>query len=174
VKWITVDSKVEGLAELEQFLRTLPDQMQRSMLTSALKAAAAPILKQAQTNVSLLFNHPGANGKPNRYSGVLAAGMRTAKVKGYYAVTVNVQLKTKGVDSTPQTIHGVRKPYGWDPFYGRFLEKGTSKMAAKPWLQPAALAQQTAAGTAMNASLQKRIAAWCKKNGVRYEPGGPL
>lgn len=43
-------------------------------------------------------------------------------------------------------------------FYGRFLEYGTSKMAAKPFLRPAAEAKTEEAVTAMRDALQEAIA----------------
>lgn len=44
-----------------------------------------------------------------------------------------------------------------DAFYGRFLEYGTSKMAAKPFLRPAAENKTEAAVTRMRDSLEEAI-----------------
>nr|WP_284508299.1 HK97-gp10 family putative phage morphogenesis protein [Caballeronia sp. NCTM5] len=166
--FISSSSQLQGLAELDRFLATLPEEVQRKMLASALRDAAKPIMGEAMLNVLLNFG-----GKP-RSSGVLFSHITRSKYRRTgYAARVNVTLKRpKGpAAKAPRRINGVYKPYGEDPFYGRFLEFGTSKMAAKPWLRPAALAKQDAAGRAMQATLQKRIAAWCKRNGVRYVPG---
>lgn len=43
-------------------------------------------------------------------------------------------------------------------YYGRFIEYGTSKMAAKPFLRPAAEAKTEAAVTAMRDALAEAIA----------------
>jgi HK97 gp10 family phage protein len=165
---LKIDSQVKGLKELDAFLATLPEEVQRSMLSGALRDAAQPILTQAIVNVHNLFS-----GKP-RSSGVLASHITRSKYKRTaLAARVNVTLKRpRGAASkAPQRINGVWKPYGEDPFYGRFLEFGTSKMRARSWLRPAAIAKQDAAGAALNRALQKRMMAWCKKNGVRYMPG---
>ena len=165
---IKVDAEVKGLAELDRFLATLPEAIQRTMLASALRDAAKPIMDQAMLNVLLNFG-----GSP-RSSGVLFSHITRSKYRrSGLAAAVDVKLKRrKGTaNKQPRRINGVYKPYGEDPFYGRFLEFGTSKMPARPWLRPAGLAKQDAAGHALNQALQKRMAQWCKKNGVTFKPG---
>ncbi|WOD19841.1 HK97-gp10 family putative phage morphogenesis protein [Paraburkholderia kirstenboschensis] len=44
-----------------------------------------------------------------------------------------------------------------DAFYGRFVEAGTSKMAAQPFLRPSFDAKRTAAAEAVDAVLLKKI-----------------
>ncbi|SAL03093.1 hypothetical protein AWB78_06505 [Caballeronia calidae] len=164
---ISIES-VQGLAELDHFLSTLPEEVQRSMLSGSLRDAAKPVMNQAMLNVLTLFG-----GKP-RSSGVLFSHITRSKYKRTgYASRVDVTLnRPRGAASKQsQIINGVRKPYGQDPFYGRFLEFGTSKMRAYPWLRPAAIAKQSEANRAMNRALQKRMLLWCKRNGVRYTVG---
>ncbi|SAK63582.1 hypothetical protein AWB80_02885 [Caballeronia pedi] len=160
-------SAVKGLKELDEFLATLPEEVQKSMLTSSLRVAAKPILDQAMLNVLMNFGgHP-------RSSGVLFSHITRGKVKRTgYAARIDVKLKrrSKSPGKVNARINGVRKPYGDDPFYGRFLEFGTSKMEAKPWLRPAAIAKQDDAGRGLNVELQRRMALWCKKNGVKFVP----
>lgn len=164
---IKIDSHVEGLAELDRFLATLPDELQRKMLVSSLRAATKPIIARAQLNIERLFG-----GSP-RYTGVLEAGVVAAKQrKTGLAARVNIKTRKPKGSKSNERINGVLKPYGRDPFYGRFLEKGTSKMPARPWLQPAAMAKQDEAGRQLNLALQKQIAKWCKANGVKFVPGG--
>lgn len=157
--------EVKGLKELDDFLKTLPEELQRTMLNVALRAAGKPILEQAKQNVRSLF------GDSARYSGVLESGLVIAKQrKTGLAARVNVKTrKPRGEKWTH--INGVRKPYGRDPFYGRWLEKGTSKMAPKPFLGPAGYSRQSEAGRALNASLQKQMLRWCKRNGVKFQTG---
>jgi HK97 gp10 family phage protein len=163
---IKIDSHVEGLAELETFLNTLPDELERSMLSGALMKAADPIVLQAQQNIAQIF------GGSERYTGTLEASMTRGRTKKTgLAARVNVKTK-KGRTKEKTRINGVLKEHGLDPFYGRFLELGTSKMRARPFLKPAAMTQQDQSGVEMRRELSKRMAAWCKKNGVRYEPGG--
>lgn len=44
-----------------------------------------------------------------------------------------------------------------DAFYGRFLEYGTSKMAARPFLRPAYEAKKSAAAAAVDAVIQAKV-----------------
>lgn len=157
--------EVTGLAELDQFLKTLPDEIQRKMLFSSLMTAAKPVMDQAKANVRHRF------GGSVHYTGTLERGIvRGRNRKSGLAARVDVKLR-KVRSSTAKTVNGVRKPYGDDPFYGRFLEMGTSKMAAEPWLKPAGLARQNDAGRALNKALSKQVARWCKANGVPFRPG---
>lgn len=162
---IKIDSHVEGLAELEQFLTTLPDDISRKMLRSSLMGAARPIMRQAQENVRTMF------GASPRYTGTLEAGIVRGRAKTGLAARVDVKLR-KPSSRGKQTKNGVKKGNGDDPFYGRFLEMGTSKMPAYPWLKPAAMARQDEAGAEMNKALMTQVARWCKANGVKYVPGG--
>jgi HK97 gp10 family phage protein len=161
---IKVD-EVKGLAELDRFLETLPEEMQRSMLYSSLMTAARPIMDQAKSNVQREF------GGSMRWTGTLMQGITRGRMKKTgLAARVDVKLKRpKGTG--PTVINGVHKKYGNDPFYGRYLEMGTSKMAPKPWLRPAADSKQDEAGEKMNEALQRQVLKWCKANGVTYEPG---
>jgi HK97 gp10 family phage protein len=178
---VNVD-EVKGLAELDEFLKTLPDKVQRDMLFSSLMTAAKPVMDQAKANVRQQF------GASLSYTGTLERGVvRGRRRKTGLAAAVDVKLRrvrgsakppgrkyAKGAHTTDAPRPGrvnTRRPYGDDPFYGRFLEMGTSKMAAKPWLKPAGLARQSDAGRALNKALQKQMAKWCKANGVTYRTG---
>ena len=164
---IYVEQEVKGLAELDRFLATLPHELQRKMLNTALREAGKPVLDQAKVNIRMLF------GSSPRYTGTLEAGMVIAKQRNTgLAARINVKTKKPRGNKTDQTINGVKKPYGSDPFYGRFLEKGTSKMPARPFLGPAGYARQGDAGRALSESLQKQMARWCKANGVKFVPSG--
>jgi HK97 gp10 family phage protein len=162
---IKIDS-VDGLAEMDRFLATLPDELERKMLLSSLRQAAKPIVAQAKENIQRQF------GDSPRYTGVLEAGVVVAKAKTGLASRVNIKTRKPKGSKTNEVINGVKKPYGRDPFYGRFLEVGTSKMNSKPWLRPAAMAKQAESGVQLNLALQKQMAKWCKANGVKYVPGG--
>jgi HK97 gp10 family phage protein len=162
---IKIDSHVAGLAELENFLKALPDDVSRKMLRSALMSAARPIMRQAQENVQQTF------GNSRRSTGTLAAGIVRGRAKTGLAARVDVKLR-KPKSRGKQTINGVKKAHGDDPFYGRFLEFGTSKMPARPFLKPAAMSKQDASGAEFNKALTKQVMKWCKQHGIRFLPGG--
>jgi HK97 gp10 family phage protein len=162
---VNVKIDVKGMNEVEKFLKTLPDEVSRKMLYGALMGAAMPIMKQARANVLRNF------GRSARYTYTLEEAMvRGRSKKTGLAARVNVMIK-KGKVKGKTVKYGVEKPYGDDAFYGRFLEFGTSKMAAKPFLRPAADSMAREAAKRFNNTINKRMAKWCKQNGVRHRPG---
>ncbi|MGF6932978.1 HK97 gp10 family phage protein [Paraburkholderia sp. UCT70] len=162
---MNVNIEANGLREMEQFLKTLPDAVSRQMLYGALMGAAMPIMKQARENVLRNF------GRSARYTYTLEEAMvRGRSKKTGLAARVNVMIK-KGKVKGKTVKSGVPKPYGDDAFYGRFLEFGTSKMSAKPFLRPAADSMGSEAVKRFNNTMNKRMAKWCKEHGVKYSPG---
>jgi HK97 gp10 family phage protein len=162
-----LDLEVKGLADCEKFLRTLPDEVARKMLYGALMGGATPIMQQARENVLRNF------GRSARYTYTLEeAIVRGRNRRTKLAARVDVKIR-KGRQRDRMIKAGVIKPHGDDAFYGRFLEMGTSKMAAKPFLRPAADAKAGESARRFNNTLMKRMAKWCKQNGVAYRtPGG--
>jgi HK97 gp10 family phage protein len=155
-------AEVKGLKECEDFLKTLPDDVSKKMLVASLMSGAKPIMDQAKQNVQHNFGHSA------RYTYTLEEGLKRSRIrKTTLAAQVNVTLK-KPKNNTKTHKYGVYKEYGDDPFYGRFLEFGTSKMQAKPFLLPAATARGNEATVRMRKTLMQRMARWCKDNGVTY------
>ena len=163
---MNVKIEVKGMNEVEKFLKTLPDEVSRKMLYGALMGGATPIMQQARMNVLRNF------GRSVRYTYTLEqAVVRGRSKKTGLAARVNVMIK-RGKVKGKTVKYGVTKPYGDDAFYGRFLEFGTSKMAAKPFLRPAADAKAGESAKRFNGTILKRMAKWCKQNGVTYRPSG--
>ena len=162
-----IDLEVKGLKEVEQFLKTLPDEVSRKMLYGALMGGATPIMQQAKLNVLSNF------GRSARYTYTLEEALVRGRRKNTgLAARVDVKIR-KGKVRDRMVKAGVIKPHGDDAFYGRFLEFGTSKMPAYPFLKPAADAKAGEAIKRFNGTLMKRMAKWCKDNGVVYRsPGG--
>ncbi|WP_322092814.1 HK97-gp10 family putative phage morphogenesis protein [Paraburkholderia bannensis] len=161
-----IDIEVQGWKQIEAFLKTLPDQVASKMLYDSLMAGAKPISDQAKANIRQLF------GSSVRYTGTLEKAIargRTRRTR--YAARVDVKLRR--AKNNGKTIKGnVTKPYGDDAFYGRFLEFGTSKMAAKPFLLPAATARRGQSIDRFNKTLMQRMSKWCAQNGVTYRASG--
>lgn len=99
--------RVEGLAELEARLDRLPRNLATRTLTAALSAGARVILREAKANVP-------------RRSGALfrALRVRTARSREHLGRDAFVY-------------------FGKRTFYGRFHERGTVKMTARPFMAPA-------------------------------------
>jgi HK97 gp10 family phage protein len=162
---MNIDVEVKGLKEVEQFLKTLPVEVQTKMAYGALMGGALPIMRQAKTNVQQQF------GRSARYTYTLEEALvRGRNKRTGLAARVDVKIRKGRV--TGKTVKmGVTKPYGDDAFYGRFLEFGTSKMNSHPFLLPAAMARSGESAQKFNATMIKRMAKWCGENGVTFKPG---
>ncbi|MEX3690606.1 HK97-gp10 family putative phage morphogenesis protein [Paraburkholderia sp. BR14263] len=160
---------VQGLREADQFLREVTDEIARKMLYAALNNAATPIQNQAKLNATLLFKTPAEGGHS---TGLLASSIiRSRNRRTGYAARVDVKVRRRRkAGRGNEIVKGVRKPYGDDPFYARFLEFGTSRMAARPFLFPAAHVKTPEATKRFQQTLVRRFKAYCKKKGVPYIP----
>ncbi|MCR5864653.1 HK97-gp10 family putative phage morphogenesis protein [Aquincola sp. J276] len=143
-----LEVKVSGLSELREALAGLPDKLRRRALRNALAAGARLIRDAARATVPVL-----AEPTPRRASGTVrnAISVRTSKAarrEGNVGVYVNVR-PAKGAARGAKSAS--------DPFYWRFLEFGTDKMAARPYLRPAAQAQAQAALGAFSAKLGPQL-----------------
>ena len=118
---------VHGLAELDAALRELRQEMdgkEGNLVGSALMSAALPVLRDAQ-------NRAPRNKEPRKghQAGTLAKQIKRNKVKNprAYSEIVNVGVLA------PQWAGGKLI----NDSYGKFVELGTRKMAAQPFLRPA-------------------------------------
>lgn len=169
--------QVKGLADLKRKLEQLPKAMRARVLRNALAAGARDVRDTARRNAPVL-QLGGALKAPYRKPGTVrnAIRVRTSKAArkaGDVGVFVNVKPLpgNKYKRETTQTIfrgkvtrwkltqkteRGAHNPN--DPFYWRFLEFGTKKMAARPFLQRAAERLPQALRT-----FEDRIAKWISK-----------
>jgi HK97 gp10 family phage protein len=127
------DSKIEGIADFTEKLRSITPAMRKRVVRNALAAGARLVRDEAKRLAPVL--RPGAAiSAPFRNVGTVkkAIRVRTSKADkrdGNIGVFVNVKPAKAGQ-------RGAKNPN--DPFYWRFLEFGTKKMAARPFLRPAA------------------------------------
>lgn len=126
--------KIDGLKELEKALKELPLEIQKRPLRSAISAGAKVIADEAISRApegetgnlrKALYRYrsrrQSATGKETFLVGV-------RKGKGIYGNTrLNRRLNRVGKKYTTQG----------EAYYWRFLEFGTSKMSAQPFLRPA-------------------------------------
>ncbi|MGF6981424.1 HK97 gp10 family phage protein [Paraburkholderia atlantica] len=167
-------TEVKGLKELGDFLKKLPQDMESKMLRGALMSASKPIMDKARENAREISER-----NTSGYAvGILQEGIVRARVKPnrtVHAVRVDVKLRwMRGRNPTTFTSRSGRriyKEYGQNPYYGRFLEFGTSRSAAQPWLKPAAEARHAQANHNMRRALTSQVTRYAKKNGMRFEPG---
>jgi HK97 gp10 family phage protein len=119
--------RIEGLKELEMRLKALPQKIAGKALYSGLMAGAEVIRKEA------------ANRAPKK-TGRLKRNIVKRREKAPPGLSASV-------------VIGVRK----EAFYWRFVEFGTSKLPARPFLRPAFDTQKEAAAGRIAAKLRERI-----------------
>ncbi|NFL36786.1 HK97-gp10 family putative phage morphogenesis protein [Clostridium botulinum] len=101
--------EVQGVDELLNKLQSIGANVGK-LENKALKNAAEPVLQDAKANVPI----------------------KTGKLKKGLKIT-NVKRK----EGSKYILVGVDRGDNSEIFYGKFIEFGTSKMSAKPFLQPA-------------------------------------
>jgi HK97 gp10 family phage protein len=145
--------QVKGLDELKRKLADVPKAMRKRVLRNALAAGAREVRDVAKRNAPVLTLGTSLKA-PYRKPGTVkqAIRVRTSKADrraGDVGVFVNVRPAKAGQ-------RGAKNPN--DPFYWRFLEFGTKKMPARPFLQRATSALPKALTI-----FQERIAKWIQE-----------
>jgi HK97 gp10 family phage protein len=145
--------RIEGLDNLKRKLAEVPKAMRKRVLRNALAAGAREVRDVAKRNAPVMTLGTSLKA-PYRKPGTVkqAIRVRTSKADrraGDVGVFVNVRPAKSGQ-------RGAKNPN--DPFYWRFLEFGTKKMPARPFLQRATSALPKALTI-----FQERIAKWIQE-----------
>lgn len=147
-----VTIKLDGFKELAEELRALGARVEANGLRSANYAGAMVITRAAKATAPVK-------------TGLLRASIRAFRRRGPpFSVTHSVGVRgiklTHGNTALNRRLRRVGKKYQADgpAFYGKFIEFGTSKMAAKPFLRPAFLANVDNAVNGIKGGLVKAIA----------------
>lgn len=145
--------RIEGLDNLKRKLAEVPKAMRKRVLRNALAAGAREVRDVAKRNAPVMTLGTSLKA-PYRKPGTVkqAIRVRTSKADrraGDVGVFVNVKPAKAGQ-------RGAKNPN--DPFYWRFLEFGTKKMTARPFLQRATSALPKAL-----AIFEARIAKWIQE-----------
>jgi HK97 gp10 family phage protein len=144
---------VNGLKELDAALKQLPDRIARNVLRGAVRAGAAEIRNEAKLKAPV-YTGKVSEGHPR--PGTLK---RAIYLKQASALSSLVQQTfVVGVRNGPKVNRKTKvKDYGSDAFYWRWVEFGTQKMAARPFLRPAFEAKKFAALKAIQDYMATRI-----------------
>lgn len=137
-----IDIQIEGLRELGEAMSGLSDDIVRRVSRASVNAGAQVIKKRAQSLA------PVATGNLRKNIIVRRQRRPSDRLTEEYIVTVR-----KGRLTDKQSASGLR-----DAYYARFVEFGTVKTAARPFLRPAYDAGKGEASEAMVAKLRQRIA----------------
>lgn len=151
--------RIEGVDALVAKFGELRDDMRNKTGKRAIGAAATVVRNQARTNIDAAGLVKTGTMKRNtvfKYErkapeGTFAANVGVRHGRG---LLKKDKVQTKLVFKQNGRIV---KKYVDDPFYWRFHEKGTAKMAATPFLEPALKASQQEAVDAMSRVLDKAI-----------------
>lgn len=103
----SLEFDIQGFEQMKRLLRELPKKVTRQIVLDASKEAMAPMQNDA----------------------VMRAPVRTGRLRH------NIVLAPKG--GQPKGVVALALAVANKAFYGRFLEFGTVKMAARPFMRPA-------------------------------------
>ena len=137
----TITVKVDGLADLGKRMQTLSADVSNRIARAATAAGAVVIRKAAQQKVAV----DTGNLKKNIIVKRIPKGEST--LTSQHIVTVR-----KGKLTAKQKGTGLK-----DAYYGQFVEFGTAKMPAQPFLRPAYDESKREAVEAIKDRIEKRL-----------------
>lgn len=159
-------TEVRGLRELMAGLNALPADLSKNAAFQALNAAARQVREEAKRRAPVLKGV--ARG---RKPGTIRAAIRASRSRlskpgqGWHEVIVRVKPLTDkqlaAFKKTTGLTRGALNPD--DPYYWWWLEFGTQKMAARPFLRPAFEGTRSLQIDALRKRLKVRIAAYAAK-----------
>lgn len=136
--------RIEGLSQLATALKNLPIRIQNNGLRAAVFAGAAVIRDEAKKNA------PVKTGTLKRAVIVARDRQRTTGPTQAMIVTVRKGKRYRRVGKTGKNL-------SQDAYYAPWVEYGTAKNAANPFLRPAWEAKKKDALDAMKGRLEKAI-----------------
>lgn len=144
-----IDLKVKGLAELKATLATLPQAMQNTAIKGMVAAGASVIRQEAVLRAPVYDEQVPAGHPP---AGTLKQAIYQVRLTAdctpsHEVWVVNVH---KGKKFVAKKGGQAARP---DAFYATWVEYGTVKMAAHPYMRPAFESKKSAAVDAMGTYL---------------------
>lgn len=146
--------RIEGLTQLNATLRALPERLEKNVVLGALRAAAQVIRKDAMARVPVLQN-PHPNRKPGTVRRAITVRRSRTTKNSVYVGVAGLSRKSIAAFKASGAQNGAVNPD--DPYYWIFLEFGTAKMPAKPFLRPAFEAKKFEALRRFEEYLKKRL-----------------
>lgn len=148
-----------GLRELQAALKQLPDNIARNVLRGAVNAGATVFRKEAQSKAPV-YTGPVSQGHPP--PGTLRRSIVQKQIKERSSLLNQVFYVAvrKGKQYQKQGKKGNKSQ---DAYYARFVEFGTSRMPARPFMRPAFEGKKQEATQAIKDYLAARIPAEVQK-----------
>lgn len=163
------DIKIKGLDNVLQLLQSLPPEVvsKRGGPVKAVLARAARLIRdEAKANVRRIIEEPNIGGRDNLSTGALEKSIVATRGKPpiggkgeRYIVWPGSARKAYKNSRRNQRLGRTGTDYEIAPpqFYGKFLEYGTKRMSAKPWLRPAFQKKREAAVDLIERELPRAI-----------------
>ena len=145
--------KVEGLAELAKALRELPDRVAKNGLRVSVYAGAKVIRDEARLRAPKATESLGPNQPP---PGTLKRSVIMKHIPELSSLTRQTFFVTVR-HGKKYRKQGKKGNLSQDAWYWRFVEFGTRKMRASPFLRPALEAERRDAVQAMKERLAERV-----------------
>jgi HK97 gp10 family phage protein len=162
---MAITTEVRGLKELMAGLNALPANLSKNAAFQALNAAARTVRDEAKRRAPVLKGV--ARG---RKPGTLRAAIRASRSRrskpgqGWHEVIVRVKPLTGRQRAAFRKAGGTRGADNpADPYYWWWVEFGTQKMAARPFLRPAFESTRSQQLEALRRRLRARIEAYAAK-----------
>lgn len=135
-------ASLEGFAELSAQLKRLKEDVRAKVLRNSVAAAIRPALNQAKATI------PVGTEAHKTYKGRLVG-------PGFASRNLKIVSFASRDDGSATAVLGVRR----EAFYAvQFVELGTAKMPARPWLVPAYEATKDQQIERLGTALKERIA----------------
>lgn len=131
--------RLDGVDELRAALKDASEKIRKRAVRSALRKAAALIRDDAKARAPVLQSPARYRSPGTVRRRISVRASKFARQAGDEGVFVSVKPLRGKADTRRYGKAGARNPS--DPFYWRFLEFGTRKMGARPFLGPAARAR---------------------------------
>lgn len=126
--------RVEGLDQLRRALQRLPEEVQAKVLPNAVAKGIRPILKEAKSIVAASAFDTGSLHRNIRAT----RGVRRSTEASSFVSVRRLSRKRIAALRAKQKASGKKiNRIINDPFYWKFIEFGTSKMAARSFLRTA-------------------------------------
>jgi HK97 gp10 family phage protein len=152
-------AEIDGLADAKKAIEELTSDMRKKVVIAALKAAGRPMLLAARQNapVAMKATRRVIPGLLRRSFGTF-----TSKIKKASSGEVGVYIRPRTIAKVRKAKRaarraGVKGPNFGDPFYYRFLEKGTKYIKAMKFIGRAFESQTQNAVGIFTAAIKKRI-----------------